>query len=758
MTMQPSPQETRIDFDTKAMQRHRKVRHFKDHFTRWYVAVGGLGVIAAILLIFLYLLSEVLPLFGGANMEERTRYQPPWAATADAPLLLAMEEQAEVAVRLGDKGRLVFFRTADGELISEQQLPIPADVQITSFNVESPTSRRFVVGLSNGQVIIGRHDYRVSYPDDKRLITPSLAFPYGSEPLTLDEQGRALDNVTMRVDGDNMALVGSVGRELIYTRISSRENLMTGEVSVEKKQIPLAPVSGDVQKILVDPLLQWMYVFNGEQYVNVYALRQNGSLLARYPVVEGAGRKVTSANLMLGGISLIIGDNQGNLAQWFMVRGEGTAKLTLIRSFDAQKGTAITGIQGEERRKVFLATDEQGRIGFYNTTAHQNLMVHSLDEQPVLAYNIGPRANDLLAEHANGEISFWKVENPHPEISWSALWGKVWYESYPEPDYVWQSTSGTTEFEPKLSLSPLTFGTLKAAFYAMILATPLAIGAAVYTAYFMAPSLRRKVKPVIEMMEALPTVILGFLAGLWLAPFLEANLPGVVSLLILTPIGFLAFAFAWSKMPEKVRFVVPDGWEAMLLLPVLLAIGWLSFSMSIYLEAWFFGGDMRVFLTHEMGINFDQRNAMVVGLAMGFAVIPTIFSIAEDAIFSVPRHLTQGSLALGATSWQTMSKVVILTASPGIFSGVMIGMGRAVGETMIVLMATGNTAIMDMNIFEGMRTLSANIAVEMPESEVGSTHYRVLFLAALVLLSFTFVMNTLAELIRQRLRKKYASL
>ena len=758
MNMQSSPQDTRIDFDTKAMQRHRKVRHFKDHFTRWYVAVGGLGVIAAILLIFLYLLSEVLPLFSGADLEERTRYQPAWAANSGAPLMLAMEEQAEVGVRLADSGQLAFFRTEDGSLISEQQLPIPDGAQITSFNMESPTSRQFVVGLSNGQVIIGRHDYRVTYPEDRRLITPSLIFPYGSEPLTLDEQGRALDNVTMRVNGDNMALVGSVGRELVYTRISSRENLMTGEVSVDQQQIPLAPVSGDIQKVLVDPLLQWMYVFNGDQYVNVYALRQDGALLERYPVVEGAGRKVTAANLLLGGISLIIGDNQGNLSQWFMVRGEGTSKLTLVRSFDAQKGTAITDIRGEERRKVFLAADEQGRLGFYNTTAHQNLMVEPVDDQPVAAYSIGPRAADLLVEHADGQISAWKVDNPHPEISWSALWGKVWYESYAEPDYVWQSSSGSSEFEPKLSLAPLTFGTLKAAFYAMILATPLAIAAAVYTAYFMAPAMRRKVKPIIELMEALPTVILGFLAGLWLAPFLEANLPGVVSLLILTPIAFLAFAFAWSKMPEKVRFMVPDGWEAMLLVPVLLVIGWFCFEMSIYLEAWFFGGDMRMYLTHDLGIDFDQRNALVVGLAMGFAVIPTIYSIAEDAVFSVPRHLTQGSLALGATPWQTMSRVVILTASPGIFSAVMIGMGRAVGETMIVLMATGNTAIMDMNIFEGMRTLSANIAVEMPESEVGSTHYRVLFLAALVLLSFTFVMNTLAELIRQRLRKKYASL
>ena len=196
----------------------------------------------------------------------------------------------------------------------------------------------------------------------------------------------------------------------------------------------------------------------------------------------------------------------------------------------------------------------------------------------------------------------------------------------------------------------------------------------------------------------------------------------------------------------------------LIIIPVVLALAWLSMPISDALEASLFGGNMRQWVSRDLGINFDQRNALVVGIAMGFAVIPTIFSITEDAIFSVPKHLTQGSLALGATPWQTLSRVVIPTASPGIFSAVMIGMGRAVGETMIVLMATGNTPIMDMNIFEGMRTLAANIAVEMPESEVGGSHFRILFLAALVLFAFTFMVNTLAEVVRQRLRQKYGSL
>ena len=192
-----------------------------------------------------------------------------------------------------------------------------------------------------------------------------------------------------------------------------------------------------------------------------------------------------------------------------------------------------------------------------------------------------------------------------------------------------------------------------------------------------------------------------------------------------------------------------------LLIPVVIAVGWFSIGISGHLENWLFDGNMRLWLTNELGIPFDQRNALVVGLAMGFAVIPNIYSIAEDAVFSVPKSLTFGSLALGATPWQTLTRVVILTASPGIFSALMIGLGRAVGETMIVLMATGNTPIMDWNIFNGMRTLSANIATELPEAAQDSTHYRVLFLGGLILFSMTFILNTLAEIVRQRLRKRF---
>ncbi|WP_167654193.1 ABC transporter permease subunit [Pseudomonas duriflava] len=673
---------------------------------------------------------------------------------AGMPLALSLEEQNEVGMQISAAGEMIFFNAADGSELSRQALPIPTGAQIVT--VAQDLVRPFVaLGLSNGQALVVRHSYASVYPEGKRVIVPRVDYPYGEAPITVDPQGRALEHLSLTADDEQLTLAASNASELQVFKLTLEENMLTGETTLESQRIDLPRLAQTVQALYLDPRGQWLYVINGRVSADVFDLRDR-TLNGHYKLIDDASNQVTASAQLLGGISLLIGDAKGGINQWFMARGnDGEPQLQRVRGF--KLGDApITQIVAEQRRKGFIALDNKGNLGVFHSTAHRTLLVDKIAEGSGLL-TLSPRANHVLLAH-EGQLQGFELNNPHPEISWSALWGKVWYESYDKPSYVWQSTSASNDFEPKLSLAPLTFGTLKAAFYAMLLAAPLAIAAAVYTAYFMAPRMRRKVKPVIELMEALPTVILGFFAGLFLAPYVEGHLPGIFSLLLLTPIGIILTGFIWSRLPESIRFRMPEGWESLLLIPVVLLTGWFALSMSPYLETWFFGGDMRLWISHDLGITYDQRNALVVGLAMGFAVIPNIFSIAEDAIFSVPRSLTYGSLALGATPWQTLTRVVILTASPGIFSALMIGMGRAVGETMIVLMATGNTPVMDWNIFQGMRTLAANVAVEMPESEVGGTHYRVLFLAALVLLSFTFVMNTLAEIIRHRLRKKYASL
>ncbi|MCQ2987644.1 ABC transporter permease subunit [Pseudomonas tremae] len=751
---QSSPPE-RIDFNTPAMLRKRRVRAFKDRLTHWYVAIGGLAVLAAITLIFFYLAYVVAPLFKGASLTTEPALNAGWMQDAGKPLLITIEEQNLIGMRISDKGEVIFFNIKDGTELHRVALPLPAGVSVASIGKDQPGAPLIALGLSNGQVLIFRHSYLTTYPDNQKTITPSIAWPYGEAPLVLDEAGRAVEHVTVSADADSLKVAGSTGTQLHVMSLAQKENLMTGEMTREQTRIELPQTSAVIKAIYIDPRQHWLYVINGRAQADVFSLRDH-SLNGRYKLLEDGTAEITASAQLVGGISLIIGDSRGRMAQWFMARDtDGEQRLMRIRDFK-MSSAPIDQIKAEQRRKGFIALDTSGKLGVFHSTAHRTLLVEKVAEGPgILA--MSPRANHILIE-SSGKLLPLALDNPHPEVSWSSLWGKVWYENYDEPKYVWQSTASNSDFEPKLSLAPLTYGTLKAAFYAMLLAAPLAVAAAIYTAYFMAPGMRRKVKPVIELMEAMPTVILGFFAGLFLAPYLEGHLPGIFSLLLLTPIGILLAGFCWARLPDSIRLGVPDGWEGAILIPVVLLVGWFSLSMSPHLESWFFGGDMSMWIREELGITYDQRNALVVGIAMGFAVIPNIYSIAEDAVFSVPRSLTLGSLALGATPWQTLTRVVILTASPGIFSALMIGMGRAVGETMIVLMATGNTPIMDMNLFEGMRTLAANVAVEMPESEVGGSHYRVLFLAALVLLMFTFVMNTLAELIRQRLRKQYSSL
>ncbi|MFK7702269.1 ABC transporter permease subunit [Pseudomonas caspiana] len=674
---------------------------------------------------------------------------------AGKSLMLTVEEQNQVGMRISDKGEAVFFGIADGAEIKRVSLPLPAGVSVASIGQDQPGTPLIALGLSNGQVLAFRHSYLITYPNNHKTITPTITWPYGEAPLVLDEEARAVEHVSINANGEKLLIAGTTGTKLHVLSLAREENMMTGEVTSEQSRIDLPQMSEAVKAIYIDPRQQWLYVINGRAQADVFSLRDR-TLNGRYKLLEDGNAEITASTQLVGGISLIIGNSKGGMAQWFMARDvDGDQRFMHIRDFK-MASAPITQITAEQRRKGFIALDASGQLGVFHSTAHRTLLVEKVADGSGI-FALSPRADQILVEQG-GALRPMSLKNPHPEVSWSALWGKVWYENYDAPQYVWQSTASNSDFEPKLSLAPLTYGTLKAAFYAMLLAAPLAVAAAIYTAYFMAPSLRRKVKPVIELMEAMPTVILGFFAGLFLAPYLEGHLPGVFSLMLLTPIGILLAGFAWSRLPDSIRLRVPDGWESAILLPVVLLVGWFSLSMSPHLENWFFGGDMRMWISHDLGITYDQRNALVVGIAMGFAVIPNIYSIAEDAVFSVPRGLTLGSLALGATPWQTLTRVVILTASPGIFSALMIGMGRAVGETMIVLMATGNTPIMDMNLFEGMRTLAANVAVEMPESEVGGSHYRVLFLAALVLLMFTFVMNTLAELIRQRLRKKYSSL
>ncbi|KTG22082.1 phosphate ABC transporter permease [Pseudoalteromonas sp. XI10] len=729
-------------------------RLFKDRFAKWGISAGGVMVLVALLLIFFYLLYVVQPIFESAKVDTRNSVK---LQNASEVVGLGIEEQTEIAFLLGEKGNVDFYNVEKeqfGKKITTLNTELPSDV--SSFASSAPFQGQYAYGLENGSVVVVAPKFLVTFPNNQRKLTPRLDYPLGDMALEVDEQGAAITKFAFSHYEDKTAVVAlTADKRVLFSSFVGEENMFTGEVEwvVERTELD---IEGRVDELLISPDTTRTFVRSANQ-IYVYDTRYPSEVeQIQLLAANEENANLVSTQLLAGANSLMLANDNGEVSQWFEVNTENGRQFQKIRAFETSKQSKLN-IFTEFYRRTFFTAGANGELGIYYTTSDAKLWQGKVSEGPIQNFAIAPRSNAALIL-ADDALKVIEIHNEHPEVTWSALWQEVWYEGYPEPGYIWQSTSASDDFESKFSLVPISFGTIKAAMYAMLFAVPIALSAAIYTAYFMSSELRKVVKPTVEIMEALPTVILGFLAGLWLAPLIEEHLPAIIGLLVLLPIAILLTAFGWNKLPASIRHRIPEGSHSILLIPVVIFIGWLSFAMSNSIELWMFDGNVRQYLTNELGMTFDQRNSLVVGIAMGFAVIPTIFSIAEDAVFSVPKHLSNGSLALGATQWQTLVRVVLLTASPGIFSAVMMGLGRAVGETMIVLMATGNTPIMDWSIFQGMRTLAANIAVEMPESEVGSSHYRILFLAAFVLFIFTFIFNTVAEFVRQQLRDKYSSM
>lgn len=354
-------------------------------------------------------------------------------------------------------------------------------------------------------------------------------------------------------------------------------------------------------------------------------------------------------------------------------------------------------------------------------------------------------------------LTRWPLHSGSPETGWRSLWTAQWFGAYDGPTHTWHPDGAAIGVLSKYGLNPLLYGTFKAALYGMLMALPLALGAAIYTGYFLAPRQRDLVKPALELLEAFPTVVLGFIAGLWLAPRLLDYLAPLLLLplvMVAPPLLLSALHGVLQRLSPRFQRRPPRVW---LLGAAYILLGGALLGGAAPLEAWLFQGDADAWLWQRLGLRYEQRNGLLVGLAMGIAIAPVMFSLIEDAIHAVPRSLSDGSLALGATRWQSLGRVVLPAASPALLSAVLIGFARGLGETMIVLLATGNTPLMRADPFSGLRSLSASIAVELPEAPAGGVHFRLLFVAALILFLLTFVMNTLAEVFRQRLRYAYAA-
>ena len=852
------------------------------------ISIGGIGTILAVAGILVFLVWVVAPLFLGASVtpngpSSRAGAMP--SLEVGSPLVYsAVDEGGLAAWSLFRDGTLYVWRTDTGFPVERRKLFVADSIQASAFPTQS---REGALGFADGSVLLPRIGFQSDVFDASQR--PDLAKEIDREgrggssgevfervpgnqfrlvKLDLD-LGKSVETglhgavrlLDLSVSGDRRFLCGMTGPregdpagapELVLLRIERGENLLTGEVTWDTVRTALH-YEPDPKRGLPDHLLlsgggDLLYLVWKDGHLSRYDLRDPEKARAVEEVELLAGEKgprsqITSIAFLIGKTTLICGDSRGRVLAWFPTKPPDALTSDGIRMALAHRlcegGPAITALAASQRSRTVAAGDEAGGVRLWHVTSTK--LLASIPPPPpgspgsgrVVFLQFEPKEDGLVATAASG-LRRWRIDLGYPEAALASLFAPVWYEGYPKPEHVWQSTGGTDDVEPKLGLVPLVFGTLKATAISMLFAVPLALLAAVFTSQFLSTKIRSPIKATVEMMASLPSVVLGFLAAIVVAPAVEPIVPAVLASFFTVPFALLLGARLWQLLParfavrhsgaprtlgmalalvlgfvlalrlgpavERILFAGDiqqwldhrrgsgiGGW-VVLLLPLSAAAVVLGFSRTVdpwirrASTLWDRGRSARVDLVRFLGAaclagglayagawvldglwldprggvfdTYVQRNAMIVGFVMGFAVVPIVYTLAEDALSSVPAHLRLASLGAGATPWQTALRIVVPTAASGLFSAVMVGLGRAVGETMIVLMATGNTPILSWNLFNGFRTLSANIAVELPEAVRNSTHYRTLFLAALCLFAITFVFNTLAESVRQRFRRR----
>jgi phosphate transport system permease protein len=842
-----------------------------DGIARLLITLGGIGTIIAVLLVAVFLLAVAIPLFQPARIAFDNSTPLPRGA---GPLCALGTDDDGVAAWVldGEEPRLRVLDTRTGLLLLERSLADAGFAGATAVRIR-PGTVQGVAGYADGSFRACRLGLESAFlspadlPPELGDLRVGQAKAVGDAVIVRTGADRyARVSVVARADGEpSRALAGPIvdidatersggplvaalddaGRVRIETS-STRRNLLTDAVVTESSGATIEPADDAAAArplfVRVSELGDQMFLISRAGECRRFSIRdiEAPALMESLDVAPGTA-EVTAVARLFGGNALAVGTSTGEVRVVFPTRsadataGDGL-RMVASRSFpSAQPAAPVTALAPSSRSRLLGVADAAGGLRLVQTTAGSVVLEARFPQGGQAAVDrlaIAPRENALLAADA-GRVSAWRFDAGYPEVSLGGLFGRVWYENYPEPVHAWETT-GHEAFESKFGLVPLVFGTLKATLYSMLFATPIAILAAIYSSQFMHPRWKARIKPLIEMMASLPSVVLGFVAGLVFAPLLEPLATTLVAGVFMVPLALLFGAHLWQLLPSGWRHGLA-GWRFAAIALVALPAGVLGARAAAPLvESLLFQGDFRAWLAGRGGSGFGgwviallplagvaaalasgritrpwlrrrsgawsqsqaaaaslatfvvgvalavaiavaaamffdalrletrgglfgtyvQRNALVVAIGMSFAIIPLVFTIADDALASVPEHLRSASLGAGATPWQTAVRVIVPAAASGLFSAVMIGLGRAVGETMIVLMAAGNTPLIDWNLFNGFQTLSAAIATELPEAARGSTHYRVLFLAALVLFGMTFIVNTAAEVVRQRFRRR----
>ena len=561
------------------------------------IRLGGLFVILSIAGIFAFLVAEVLPVLRPARITPAEQTQVGGAAAQ----ALLLDEYRTHDAALGSDGMLRVLRLADGHVVLEQPLG-EALVAVTA----DPDHASFA-GLANDGVVHAiAVDFAASFDGSQRVVRPELGEKRELALFEAPAAGSLGGPLAARMSGDVATAAAPLrtgGIALAQQR--SERNAFTGEVAESIERRTLA-TSETVTALALDAKQENLYAGTASGAVLRFDLRAGD--VAAAETAQAGTAPVTSLALLIGGRTLVVGLADGSLSTWFAVpQSDAAPRLTRVRDYPAYPG-AVLQVAPSQRDRSFLVSSADGTLGLQHSTSGRTLWRGASPLGATTALSFAPKG-DAAAIAAEGRLASLEVASPHPELSLGTLFGKVWYEGASEPEWVWQSSSGDDAFEPKLSLVPLLVGTLKGTFYALLLAVPLGVLGAMYTSQFMHPRLQRWVKPGVELMAALPSVVLGFLAGLWLAPRVERLFPAFVAMGVAVPLAALAGGWLWSRMPRRFVARLPDGTEVLWIGVAIALVMWVCVAFTGSIEAALFGGSFPSWLdrTHRPALRPAQR-------------------------------------------------------------------------------------------------------------------------------------------------------
>lgn len=692
----------------------QKKRIATDRRVSSLITLGGWLILVTLLLLVWHLLSVTMPLLGQPNIKQEGRWQLPenieLLATGD------IRQQEFALWREHNCGlKIVRFQGDAWEVLRR----IPKSCR-DNIKVQTENGRFFIAELLDDS------RFRIYYSEP--FYDRSDVFPVMSGRLPFDTATVA-NNWRFVALKDTFLLIADDANGSKYVAAYGRKNfslLYHYRLQADSPVAVLAPTND-------------LLAYEQGQFLRLGSQREVLQL-----DTAQAPSQVKDILPLPGGHAFLTQDSNGFISKWGIKHTENSQQLMRLYRTLIPQTTEHVALMGNNQLALLFFKEQ---VGFFNTTTGEMVGTESLNRSDTAQLMV---KEGIISVYGGRILNQLSVENSTAITTFKSLWQEIWYEGYAQPDYVWQTSSALDSHQAKFSVVPLFIGSLKAALLAVLVAVPVGIGCAIYVGYFARQRVRRVLKPTIELIEGIPSVVIGFIAAIWLLPIAEKYLLGLFLFILLCPVFLGLFCLFRVKIGNRWR----RGWE-MLFVVVTVALYLLVFDGILANQqgfiSWFWSESA---LAGEV-IYGSAKNTMILALALGFAIAPTVFSIAEDAINEVPTGLLLASFAMGADQVQTLQRIVLVAALPGILSAVMLGFARALGETMIVLMVSGNTPIADWDLWQGIRTLTANLAIELPEAQVGGVHYQVLFLTALLLFSFTFVVNTFAELLRQKLRRHY---